>query len=255
MPLSSASPRRLGRVLLTNDDGINAPGLALLAERVAEVADEVWVVAPEKDQSGMSRAVTLTAPLRVEERGARRYALTGTPSDCAIFGLRHLLKDAPPDIVLSGINRGANVGDEVPYSGTVAAALTARLLGVPAMAFSLALTDRAHVRWDTARALLPRVLDHALGLRVAANAVLNINFPDLDPSDVGDIVVTRQSRGTLDRIDVEARTDMRGGTYHWMAFRRHMPILGPDTDAGALKHGLVSITPIGFDMTAPDGIA
>ncbi|MDE1147595.1 MAG: 5'/3'-nucleotidase SurE [Azospirillaceae bacterium] len=255
MPLSTPPTRRLGRVLLTNDDGINAPGLALLAEVVAEVADEVWVVAPEKDQSGMSRAVTLTTPLRAEQRGERHFAVTGTPSDCAIFGLRHVLRDNPPDLVLSGINRGANVGDEVPYSGTVAAALTARLLGVPAIAFSQQFTDRTHVRWDTARTLLPRVLDHALGLRVAANAVLNINFPGLDAADVGDIVVTTQSRGTLDRIDVEARSDLRGGEYYWMAFRRHMPILGPDTDAGALKHGLVSITPVGFDLTATDGIA
>ncbi|MBB6250066.1 5'/3'-nucleotidase SurE [Nitrospirillum iridis] len=255
MPQSALPARRFGRVLLTNDDGINAPGLALLAELAAEIADEVWVVAPEKDQSGMSRAVTLMAPLRVEERGPRRYAVTGTPSDCAIFGLRHLLKDSAPDLVLSGVNRGANVGDEVPYSGTVAAALTARLLGVPAIAFSQVVTDRTHVRWDTTRALLPRALDHALGLRVAGNAVLNVNFPDLDAADVGDVVVTRQSRGTLDRIDVEARTDLRGGNYYWMSFRRHMPILGPDTDAGALKHGLISITPIGFDMTAPEGIA
>ncbi|WP_044558382.1 5'/3'-nucleotidase SurE [Azospirillum sp. B4] len=255
MPSTPHLSRRFGRVLLTNDDGINAPGLELLAELAADIADEVWVVAPEKDQSGMSRAVTLTTPLRVEERGPRRYALTGTPSDCAIFALRHLLKDNPPDIVLSGINRGANVGDEVPYSGTVAAALTARLLGVPAIAFSQAFTRGGQVRWDTARTLLPRALDHALSLRTASNVVLNVNFPDLDASDVSDVVVTRQSRGTLDRIDVEPRTDMRGGTYYWMAFRRHMPILGPDTDAGALKHGLVSITPIGFDMTAPDGIA
>ncbi|TWB48805.1 5'/3'-nucleotidase SurE [Nitrospirillum viridazoti] len=253
---SSVPPaRRLGRVLLTNDDGINAPGLALLAELVAGVAEEVWVVAPEKDQSGMSRAVTLTTPLRVEERGERRYALTGTPSDCAIFGLRHLLKDNPPDIVLSGINRGANVGDEVPYSGTVAAALTARLLGVPAIAFSQSFARGGQVRWDTARAVFARSLDYALDLRVAANAVLNVNFPDVDAADVGDVVLTRQSRGTLDRIDVEPRADMRGGTYYWMAFRRHMPILGPDTDAGALKHGLVSVTPLGFDMTAPEGIA
>lgn len=233
------------RVLLTNDDGVEAKGLAVLAEVAARLAQEVWVVAPEHDQSGVSRAVSLHAPLRVYPRGARRFAVAGTPSDCVILALRHLMLDSPPDLVLSGINRGANIGDEIAYSGTVSAALTARLFGLPAYAFSQAFRDRDAVRWDTAAGLVEAVV----GRFGTPDGVLNVNFPDVAPDEVGGIEPARQSRGTLLGVDVETRTDTRGGDYHWLAFRRQPREQAADSDVAVLRRRGVAVTPIGFDQT------
>lgn len=151
----------VSRVLITNDDGIDAPGLAVL-EAVAEtLAREVWVVAPEHDQSGVSHSISLHAPLRVRRRGDRRFSVTGTPADCVIVGSRHVLP-APPDLVLSGINRGANLGVETVFSGTVGGAMAGLLLGLPSIALSQAFSDRDAVRWETARQLAPGVLRRLL---------------------------------------------------------------------------------------------
>ena len=143
----------LDRVMLTNDDGIDAPGMEVLEEIAAQIAHEVWVVAPEHDQSGQSHAISLHHALRLTERGPRRFGVTGTPGDCAAMGLCHIMKDAPPQLVLSGVNRGLNLGIETVFSGTVGGAMTAMMLGVPALALSQAFTKRDAVPWDTARTL------------------------------------------------------------------------------------------------------
>ena len=140
----------LDRVMLTNDDGIDAPGMRVLEEIAAQIAHEVWVVAPEHDQSGQSHAISLHHALRISERGERRFGVTGTPGDCAAIGLCHLMKDAPPQLVLSGVNRGLNLGMETVFSGTVGGAMTAMMLGVPALALSQAFINRDAVPWDTA---------------------------------------------------------------------------------------------------------
>lgn len=268
---------RFRRVLLTNDDGIAAPGLSLLARLAARHAEEVWVVAPERDQSGMSRAATLNTPLRIEQRAERHFAVGGTPSDCVIMALRHLMRDTPPDLVLSGINRGANLADEVPYSGTVGAAMTARMLGVPAMALSQAFRTRDAVRWDTVETLFDQVMvplwngeapDHWAGFAGSrsdlADSVANINFPDLPAADVLGVRLTRQGRGNVRDIKVEARRDLRGGDYHWLSFQRdpeweRLEAAGEIgghatlTDVAAVSGGYVSLTPIGFDLTRQKG--
>lgn len=236
---------RFARALLTNDDGIDAPGLAILAEAAATLAEEVWVVAPEHDQSGVSRAVSLHDPLRVFPRGERRFAVSGTPSDCVILGVRHILADSPPDIVLSGVNRGANIADELSYSGTVSAALAAKLFGIPAYAFSQAFRDRKNVRWQTALSLIPQVVAR-FG---KPGSVLNVNFPDVDAGDVTGLEVTRQGGGSLMGVEVETRTDTRGLTYHWLGFRRSPGEQAEDTDIAALRRQRVSVTPVGFDQT------
>lgn len=235
------------RALLTNDDGIDAPGMAALVAAVTPLAREIWVVAPEHDQSGVSRAVSLHAPLRASLRGERRVAVSGTPSDCVVLGLRAVLRDNPPDIVFSGINRGANLAEEVGYSGTVAAALTARMLGVPAYAVSQAWRDRSNIRWHTAISGLAGVVER---FGPAPATVLNINFPDVEPAELAGIAVTRQAiTGTID-VDVESRTDMRGFDYHWMAFRRQ-PASAVDeaSDVAALRRHQISVTPLGFSLT------
>lgn len=244
-----AQTRRFARVLLTNDDGIDAPGLATLVEAAEKLADEVWVVAPEHDQSGTSRAVSLHDPLRVFPRGPRRFAVGGTPSDCAILAIRALMADAPPDLVMSGVNRGANIGQEVAYSGTVSAALAARLMGVPAIAFSQAFRDRTSVRWGTAAAWIPKVFDHVDGLGGLPDAVLNVNFPDVDPDEVEGFAHTRQATNPMMSINVERRTDTRGSAYYWMAFGREPGEQAEDSDVAALRRKAVSITPVGFDLT------
>lgn len=234
------------RALLTNDDGIDAPGMAALIEAVTPLAAEVWVVAPEHDQSGVSRAISLHGPLRVSERGPRRFAVMGTPSDCVVIGLSHILKDNPPDIVFSGINRGANIGEEVGYSGTVSAALMARLCGVPAYAVSQAWRDRKNVRWQTAISGLEAIVRQ---FGTAPARVLNVNFPDVDPSEIAGICITRQAEPGSMVMGVESREDTRGFPYHWLSIRRHPGQGADDTDIGALRRKEISVTPIGFDMT------
>ncbi|MBP7335762.1 5'/3'-nucleotidase SurE [Niveispirillum sp.] len=234
------------RALLTNDDGVDAPGMAALLEAVTPLAREVWVVAPEHDQSGVSRALSLHGPLRVLERGPHRFAVTGTPSDCVIIGLSHILKDNPPDIVFSGINRGANLGEEVGYSGTVSAALMARMCGVPAYAISQAWRDRNNVRWHTAISGLDAIVRR---FGAAPASVLNVNFPDVEPAEIAGVSVTRQAEPGSMVMGVESREDTRGFPYHWLSIRRHPGQGADDTDIGALRRKEISVTPIGFDMT------
>src|ERR1700712_2581005 len=183
--------RRLARVLLTNDDGIDAPGLAVLEAVAAELADEVWVVAPEHDQSGTSHSISLHSPLRVSPHGDRRFGVLGTPGDCVVMAVRHLMKEAPT-LVLSGINRGGNLGVETMFSGTVGAAMTGLLLGLPSIAMSQTFSDRDNVRWDTARALAPGVIRSLLAINHDAPTCLNVNFPDVDAAAAGPLTASRQ---------------------------------------------------------------
>src|ERR1700744_6284857 len=183
------------RVLLTNDDGIDAPGLAALEAVAAEIAEEVWVVAPEHDQSGTSHSISLHSPLRVSQQGERRFGVAGTPGDCVVMAVRHLMRDAPPALVLSGINRGGNLGVETMFSGTVGAAMTGLLLGLPSIALSQTFSNASHVRWDTARALAPGVIRQLLAISHDAPTCLNVNFPDIDAAAAGPLTPSRQGAG------------------------------------------------------------
>lgn len=152
------------RILLTNDDGIDAPGLATLAGVAAGLTEDLWIVAPACDRSGVSHAVSLQDPLRVHQHGPRKFAVDGTPGDCVAIAARHIMLDDPPSLVLSGINCGANLGVETVFSGTVGAAMTASLLGIPAFALSQAYRDRAAVPWSTAASLAPGIIRSLAGL-------------------------------------------------------------------------------------------
>jgi 5'-nucleotidase len=247
--------RVLDRILLTNDDGIDAPGLMVLERIAAELAREVWVVAPEHDQSGVSHAVSLHHPIRLSERGPRRWGVTGTPGDCAVMGARHLMAAAPPQLLLSGVNRGANLGIETVFSGTVGGAMTAMMLGVPAIALSQAWTDRAHVRWDTAARLGPVVVRQLLAIGWPAETCLNINFPDLPAAEAGPLTLARQGAGLVQGMDVQSRVDPRGLTYHWIGFRRGPREQGPESDIDALHAGRIVVTPLRYDRTDEDAYA
>ena len=244
----------LDRILITNDDGIEAPGLAILERIAGELAREVWVVAPEHDQSGVSHAVSLHHPIRVSERGLRRYGITGTPGDCAVMGACHLMPETP-QLLLSGVNRGANLGLETVFSGTVGGAMTAMLLGIPSIALSQAWTDRANVRWDTAGALGAEVVRRLLTIGWNTATCLNVNFPDLPSEAVGPLTLARQGPGLIQGLQVETRTDPRALTYHWISFLRGPRDQGPESDIAALQAGNIVVTPLRYDRTDEEAYA
>jgi 5'-nucleotidase len=237
------------RVLITNDDGIDAPGLAVLEAVAATLAPEVWVVAPEHDQSGVSHSISLHVPLRIRRRGDRRFGVNGTPADCVIVGLRQVMP-TPPDLVLSGINRGANLGVETVFSGTVGGAMAGLLLGVPSIALSQAFSNRESVRWDTARQLAPSVLRRLLKADWADSACLNVNFPDVPPESAGSLTVSRQGQGLMKGFEVTMRVDPRGGEYGWLHITRGQSLDAVGSETEVLAAGGIAVTPLQFERTS-----
>ena len=238
------------RVLITNDDGINAPGLAVMERVAARIADEVWTVAPETDQSGIAHALTLSHPLRIREVGERRFAVTGTPADCAIVAVRAVLPE-PPDLVLSGVNAGANIADDVVYSGTVGGAMEARLMGLPAIAVSQGYRwgETKIVPWETCEAHAPGILKRLVGLDMPNGTFLNVNFPAVGPEAMRGVIATRQ--GSVEHtLHAEAREDTRGNAYHWLRFSRGEPVVEEGTDVASIRAGYATVTPLQVDLTA-----
>ncbi len=240
------------RILLTNDDGIHADGLAALERIAAAISDDVWVAAPEIEQSGASRALTLSEPLRVRKAGARRFAVSGTPTDCVMLGIEELLKDRRPDLVLSGVNRGHNTAEDVTMSGTVAGAIQGMALGVPAMALSQSLAvfhDDVIAHWETAEAYAPGIIERLLEAGWPRDVIININFPNLPPEAVDTVEVTRQGLRDIHNMRAEKRTDLRGRDYYWMGFTARRPAMGEGTDLAAVLAGRISVTPLHIDLT------
>ncbi|ABE40012.1 5'/3'-nucleotidase SurE [Rhodopseudomonas pseudopalustris] len=241
------------RILCTNDDGIHAPGLKVVEEIARALSDDVWVVAPELDQSGVSHSLSLNDPLRLREVGPRHFAVRGTPTDCVIMGARHILADKAPDLVLSGVNRGRNVAEDVVYSGTIAGALEGTILGLPSFALSqeFTLETRNAPLWDTAKAHGPEILRKAIKAGVPKNTVININFPACAPDEVAGVMVTRQGKRNQGFLRIDERHDGRGNPYFWIGFERiavvDMPAEGTDLAALAAKY--VSVTPLRLDRT------
>ncbi|MGJ8513966.1 5'/3'-nucleotidase SurE [Carnimonas bestiolae] len=239
----------LKRILLTNDDGISAPGLKALASVAHGLAHEVWIVAPAHDQSGVATSLSLHDPLRINELAPRHFAVSGTPADCTAIAIRHLMADNPPDLVLSGINRGANLGTETSYSGTVGAALTAIALGVPAIALSQAFTDGQPVRWETAETLAPAALQRLITLGWPSHVALNVNFPDLPADQAKPLTATQQGKGALETIDVIAREDPRQQPYYWLKIRRQAEEANDNSETHCLSDGHITVSPIAFERT------
>ncbi|WP_084596311.1 5'/3'-nucleotidase SurE [Pseudomonas massiliensis] len=240
---------RLGPVLLTNDDGIDAPGLATLEAVANDLGVEVWVVAPDHDQSGVSHALSLHQPLRVTNRGSRRFSVSGTPGDCVAMAICELMP-ARPQLVLSGINKGANLGRETAFSGTVGAAMAALLMGLPAIALSQAFTRRDAVRWETARQLAPGVIRQLWAARWSPDACLNVNFPDVPADQAGPLQVTCQGRGRMHGLQVTGRTDLREQAYYWLNIKRDDTPDAPDSETAVLAGGGIAVTPLHFERTA-----
>ena len=240
------------RILLTNDDGFHAEGFDALRAIAAELSDDVWVAAPEVEQSGASRALTLSQPIRVTKVRPREWRVDGTPTDCVLLAIQDLILDAKPDLVLSGVNRGQNLAEDVTFSGTVAGALQGMALGVPSIALSQAMTrfhDDLPALFQTAVAHGPGLIAKLVETGWPADVVLNVNFPDRPPEEVREVEVTTQGVREQLHMHAERRTDLRGRDYYWTGFhgQRGMPPAG--TDLAATYGGKISITPLHIDLS------
>lgn len=237
------------RILCTNDDGIHARGLESLVTIARALSDDVYVVAPQEEQSGSARALTLAHPIRVRKFDERRYAVSGTPTDAVTLAVTRLIEGARPDLVLSGVNNGQNLADDVTFSGTVAGAFQGMTLGIASIALSLARFSRDGARWATPEALGPDLLRTLLAQGWPADVVLNVNFPDRDPDDVKGVEVTRQGTRDVLPLYTEEREDLRGGKYFWFGHSGKLSNPPEGTDLRAVYDGRISVTPLHLDLT------
>lgn len=250
MPKTAGRDPQKLRILVANDDGINAPGLKV-AEKIARaLSSDVWVVAPETEQSGASHSLTLHEPLRVRKVSNRRFAVSGTPTDCVIMALDHILKDQKaPDLLISGVNRGTNIAEDVTYSGTVAAAMEGTLLGIPSVALSQGYTSPHPVKWGTAEHHGPKLLRRLLKAGWPEGVLINVNFPDVVSARVQETTVTQQGQRDAGNVFIEERIDARSVPYYWIGFRRHKGESHPKSDLAVVARGGISVTPLHIDLT------
>jgi 5'-nucleotidase len=239
---------RRARILVTNDDGINAPGLRVLERIARALSSDVWVVAPETNQSGASHSLTMHRPLRVRKVSRRRFAIDGTPTDCVLLALQTVIKNGPVDLVLSGVNQGANLGEDVTYSGTIAAAMEATLFNVPAIALSQGCRNGHPVKWATAEQHAPGIISRLFAEQWHKDLLININFPDSASEAVQGMQVTAQGKRKLGDELLE-RIDPRGEPYVWIGGLRVEGAFQEGTDLHAVAQGYISVTPIHMDMT------
>ncbi len=241
------------RILITNDDGIHSPGLVALEQIAKTLSDDVWVVAPETDQSGVAHSLTLSDPLRLRQIDDRHFALKGTPTDCVIMGVCKVLPDLP-DLVLSGINRGQNLAEDVTYSGTVAGAMEGVILGIPSIAVSQA------YNWDvlgepdfsTAESHAPELFRKLLDFDLPPYTLFNVNFPACTADEVKGIKVTVQGHHEQSGLSIDERTDGRGYPYYWLRFQDRGKSVHENSDLQAIADGYVSVSPLRIDLTAHD---
>ncbi|ODP38538.1 5'/3'-nucleotidase SurE [Sphingomonas turrisvirgatae] len=240
------------RILLTNDDGVHARGLQVLERIARTLSDDITIVAPLEEQSGKGRSLSLTEPVRLRTFGERRFAVTGTPTDAVMMALAEIMKDAKPDLILSGVNRGANLGEDVSYSGTVSAAMEGALAGIRSIALSQRYALSApgeQVSFEAAEAWGERVLRPLLDADWAPRTLMNVNFPPVPAAEVKGIKPVGQGLRDYGRLKLDKRTDPRGFDYYWFGLGRvpHTPVA--DTDLEAIEQGLITVTPLHLDMT------
>ncbi len=246
------------RILLTNDDGVNAPGLKVLEKIAREFSDDVWIVAPTEEQSGAGHSLTLTVPVRLRKLGEKRFCVTGTPTDAVMMAIAWILKDNPPDLILSGVNRGANLGEDVTYSGTVSAAMEGALAGIKSIALSQSYAREGMgdtVPFAAAEAWADEVLRPLIHSPMAPRTLVNVNFPPLSPSEVKGIKVVRQGIRDYGRLRIDQRTDPRGYHYYWFGLGPMVETPGHSTDLEAIADGFISVTPLHLDLTHESSLA
>jgi 5'-nucleotidase len=238
------------RILVTNDDGIHAPGLETLERIARATSDDVWVVAPETEQSGASHSISLADPLRIRKIGERRFAVQGSPADCVVMAVRKIMS-AEPDLVLSGVNRGQNIADDVTYSGTVAAAMEGTALGFKSIALSQVsgIFNKRGLTFDVAEAYGAKVVRKLVDLEFGPGVLINVNFPDCRPEEVQGIEATRQGKRDQNLLIVDERTDTRGRPYYWLGFKRERGNAPAGTDLKAAFEKRISVTPLHMNLT------
>jgi 5'-nucleotidase len=246
------------RILLTNDDGIHAPGFEALEAIAERLSDDVWAVAPSEEQSGAGHSLTLTRPIRLRRHGERRFSVSGTPTDAVMMALAHIMKDSPPDLILSGINRGANLAEDVTYSGTVSAAMEGALAGVRSIALSQAYSREGMgdtVPFAAATAWAEQVLRPLIETPFPAGTLVNVNFPALPPDEVRGVRVCRQGIRDYGRLRIIERTDPRGYRYYWFGLAPMVETPGHQTDLEAVADGFIAVTPLHLDLTHEPSLA
>jgi 5'-nucleotidase len=240
------------RILVTNDDGINSEGLNTCEKIARELSDDVWVVAPEFDQSGVAHSLSLNDPLRLRQVADRHFAVRGTPTDCVIMGARHVLNGKEVDLVLSGVNRGRNVGEDVIYSGTVAGAMEGAVLGIPSLALSQAYRSRSSQPpyWETGLHFAPDIIRRVLAEGMREGVLVNVNFPDCPPDQVKSIAITALGRRRQERLHIDERIDGRGNPYYWIAYARQAAVKAEHgSDIAVLEERCIAVTPLTLDIT------
>ncbi|HIC82128.1 MAG TPA: 5'/3'-nucleotidase SurE [Kiloniellaceae bacterium] len=236
------------RILVTNDDGINAPGLKVLVKLAKTLSEDVWVVAPESEQSATSHSLTLRRPLRERQLGTKRFSVDGTPTDCVLVAHHRILADRLPDLVLSGINDGGNLAEDVTYSGTIAATMEAALLGIPAIAFSQQRGQDGIARWKVPETFLPDIVRRLAPMRWTKDLLVNVNFPAVAPEDVTGIEICRQGRRD-EGTTVSETFDPSGRRYLWIGGYQLDTSSERDSDLAVTAKGGISITPLHLDLT------
>ncbi|MEL6238101.1 MAG: 5'/3'-nucleotidase SurE [Pseudomonadota bacterium] len=257
------------RILVTNDDGYHAPGLAVLEEIAAQFSDDIWVCAPSEEQSGAGHSLTLNRPVRLQKYAERRFAVTGTPTDSVMMALREVL-DSPPDLILSGVNRGANLGDDITYSGTVSAAIEGALAGIRSIALSQVYgpgNTRRNIDggiidgsgdadlFDAAAKWGPKAIQPLLDTPFAERTLVNVNFPPCPAGDVEGIRVVRQGFHDYSRGSIVEGKDPRGHRYFWFGLHAIEHTLDHGTDLEAIDEGYVAVTPLQLDLTHHSSLA
>ena len=239
------------RILITNDDGIHAPGMHVLEAIASEFSHDIWICAPSEEQSGAGHSLTLNRPVRLQRFGERRFAVTGTPTDSVMMALREVM-DGPPDLILSGVNRGANLGDDITYSGTVSAAIEGALAGIRSIALSQVYsqeTSGTDAEFAAARAWGPKVIQPLLDAPFATRTLVNVNFPPRAPSEVKGIRVVRQGFHDYSRGSIVEGKDPRGHRYFWFGLHPIEHTLDHGTDLEAIDDGYIAVTPLQLDLT------
>jgi 5'-nucleotidase len=233
------------RILLSNDDGIRSEGLKVLYEKLSEFAD-VIVVAPDRERSAVGRALTLHRPLRCERISENWYAVDGTPTSCVYIGVHAIMNGEKPDMIVGGINRGPNLGEDITYSGTVSVAMEGALLGIPSVAFSL--VTFKDFQWESAAEWAKRIVIKTYQQGIPKGCCLNVNIPNLPFEEIKGVMVTRQGKKAYSE-KVEARRDPWGRVYYWIGGEEPNWKAEPGTDYWAVKNGYISVTPIHLDLT------
>ncbi len=243
------TPLNKMRILVSNDDGIYAPGLSVLEEIARSLSDDVWVVAPETEQSGAGHSLTINDPLRIRQIEKDRYAVNGTPTDCVLLAVKSVFADTKkPDLVLSGVNRGSNLGEDVTYSGTIAAAMEGTLLDIPSIALSQSLKDYDVIPWDVAKVHAATVIQALCKAGWPPNVLMNVNFPCRDADKVKGVKLAPHGRRKIG--DKLARNkDPKGRPYYWIGAERNDESEWPGSDINAVKDGYITVTPLSMDLT------